>query len=110
MFFIKDIIDMKKFQLSAITASLMLAFSNAHAADINHTCNDQTQCNYGLFYEGYTNLSTNERRTERYWILNSNTEAPLGVYEDNLKLELFHGTIKIKLQQNLLLPQFLLPI
>ena len=76
---------MKKFQLSAITASLMFAFSNAYAADINHTCNDQTQCNYGLFYKGYTNLSTNERRTERYWILNSNTEAPLGVYEDNLK-------------------------
>lgn len=78
---------MKKFQLSAITASLMFAFSNAYAADINHTCNDQTQCNYGLFYKGYTNLSTNERRTERYWILNSNTEAPLGVYEDNLKVK-----------------------
>ncbi|WP_273395522.1 autotransporter outer membrane beta-barrel domain-containing protein [Actinobacillus porcinus] len=76
---------MKKFQLSAITASLMFAFSNAYAADINHTCNDQTQCNYGLFYKGYTNLSTNERKTDRYWILNSNTEAPLGVYEDNLK-------------------------
>ncbi|WP_244175324.1 autotransporter outer membrane beta-barrel domain-containing protein [Actinobacillus porcitonsillarum] len=78
---------MKKFQLSAITASLMFAFSNAYAADINHTCNVQTQCNYGLFYKGYTNLSTNERRTERYWILNSNTEAPLGVYEDNLKVK-----------------------
>lgn len=39
---------MKKFQLSAITASLMFAFSNAYAADIEHTCNVQTGCNYNV--------------------------------------------------------------
>ena len=35
---------MKKFQLSAITASLMFAFTNTYASDNSHTCNNQNRC------------------------------------------------------------------
>ncbi|AUI66969.1 MULTISPECIES: hypothetical protein [Glaesserella] len=77
---------MKKFPISLMTSSLMLAFSNSYAADIEHTCNIQTECHYGLYYKGFVNQSTNESRTERYWILNGDTNNPLGAYENNLKV------------------------
>ena len=65
---------MKKFQLSAITASLMFAFSDAYA--IEHTCNVQTQCNYSW-------LITN---TEKYRTFNRDTR--LGSKSDNLNVKL----------------------
>lgn len=69
---------MKKFQLSAITASLMFAFSNAYAADIEHTCNVQTQCDYSW-------TTTNG---EKYRIFNSDTVNTLGLKSDNLNVKL----------------------
>lgn len=68
---------MKKFQLSAITTSLMFAFSNAYAADINHTCNVQTQCNYSEYQVTQIDVN-NIRHTEYYRTFNSDTVNTLG--------------------------------
>ncbi|MDD7545787.1 autotransporter outer membrane beta-barrel domain-containing protein [Actinobacillus porcinus] len=78
---------MKKFQLSAITASLMFAFSDAYAADIEHTCNVQTQCNYSEYQVTQIDVN-NIRHTEYYRIFNSDTVNTLGLKADNLNVKL----------------------
>ena len=84
---------MKKFQLSAITASLMFAFSNAYAADINHTCNDQTQCNYSEYQVTQIDVN-NIPHTEYYRTFNSDTVNTLGSKSDNLNVKLLPQAYK----------------
>lgn len=77
---------MKKFQLSAITASLMFAFSDAYA--IEDTCNISTLCHYN----GYDVYSSGN--FEAYWIFNGNTTNPLGLKTDNLNIKLIPQSYK----------------
>ena len=84
---------MKKFQLSAITASLMLAFSNAYAADIEHTCNVQTQCNYSEYQVTQIDVN-NIQHTEYYRTFNSDTVNILGSKSDNLNIKLLPQAYK----------------